>query len=477
MINTYNFTVDFKNNIFRSLNDNIIFVSKDNNSSFLTFFLAESLEVGYSLLVRLKNSKLYKAKEFIVDVNDLIGSCVVTADVLAEAGTLTMSLSLYKDDVLLTNTEFPNMQIRGSLPVGELSPVELSITLQLLDRVTALEIELNENHYDKTEVNGIVNTHNTSSTAHNDMRVLLAGKTGFKGEWARQSGYNINDLVTYSGILFICLQSYSYSVGQVTARTPVLNTVNPSAWWKPFNIATAIEAQPIGSDSPLDVLAFFKLGTIGNNDVGYLRKTTLYKRVEGLYDNRGLLAANNDMIIGFNTVLNTAEAEAQNKVDTHNADTEAHKELFNLKANKENWRLIRADTITNPITSMLFNTDSEGNPFKIKDILIIQSNWQTATASTANGGVNVNNTTNRVFYNQMGSVSGAANLVRNIHIERLGNYYKGSAWYGTPNSTSVGTLQAMPTMLYLADEAVTSIYMSFASAIATGSFEIWGLDA
>jgi len=44
------------------------------------------------------------------------------------------------------------------------------------------------------------------------------------------------------------------------------------------------------------------------------------------------------------------------------------------------------------------------------------------------------------------------------------------------NSTSIGTLQAMPTMLYLADEAVTSVYMSFNTAVATGSFEIWGLD-
>ena len=105
MINTYNFTVDFKNNIFRSLNNNIIFVSKDNNSSFLTFILSEPLEAGFSLLVKLKNSKLDEAKELIVPVNDLIGSCPVTTDVLAEAGTLTMSLSLYKDNVLLTNAE------------------------------------------------------------------------------------------------------------------------------------------------------------------------------------------------------------------------------------------------------------------------------------------------------------------------------------------------------------------------------------
>ena len=103
-----------------------------------------------------------------------------------------------------------------------------------------------------------------------------------------------------------------------------------------------------------------------------------------------------------------------------------------MKANKENCRLIRADTIINPITSMTINTDSEGNSFRIKDILIIQTNWQTSSTSSTNGRVYVNNTTNRVFYNQMGSVSGAANLVRNIHIQRLGNYYKGSAWYGTP---------------------------------------------
>ena len=286
-----------------------------------------------------------------------------------------------------------------------------------------------------------------------------------------------NDVVFYPNGRFVMY--YLSLTNQNTTNLPTLGIENNFAW-KTINHSSYLSKNVSVTEATLTTPKLFIpfIQTSSTSEIQQLHKNdNIYVSYNRLYDGRGLLATDSSLVPIWSALdhLNLNKTD-ETDFEEHKTSPEAHQELFNLKANKENWRLIRADTITNPVTSMLFNTDSEGNPFKIKDILIIQSNWQTATASTANGGVNVNNTTNRVFYNQMGSVSGAANLVRNIHIERLGNYYKGSAWYGTPNSTSVGTLQAMPTMLYLADEAVTSIYMSFASAIATGSFEIWGLD-
>jgi len=503
---TYNFTVDFERDVFEyeKQDEQIILIQNDNLSSLFIFEFQDFIPDYCSIILKARNESTGQLVETMLNYSDGKAEMLVERIMLLDVGKITLSLSLLDGDTLLTNlTYFEKIKIKRSLTGYVVSKVKDVLYYDILKIVQDVKSCL-DNYFTKPEIEEKnieilqdaknytysktsitqkdtavlqeaatqLEEHNASTTAHTDIRALLVDNIHYKGIWTSGYRYKKNDIVIHDGHFSVCIQDIF-----IVYTSPPSNTQTANTCWQPVTTAGFIEVDPAGADL-LDLVGVTQ-NTSGGVDFKRARRNQVKIGINGLEDKRGTLAARSDLVPIWSALdhLNLNKTD-ETDFEEHKTSSDAHKELFDMKVNKENWRLIRADTIINPITSMTINTDSEGNPFEIKGLYLVMSNWQTGTTSTANGGVYFNSTasTNRIYYNQLAVVSGAANIVRNLQIERLGYFYKPTMWYGVPNSTSAATMTSMPTVTKLTNEAITSVIITLASAVVTGTFEIWGVD-
>ena len=489
-MNTYNFYADFEQDIF-ILKSRLKITEGDNLSRVFAFEFAKEIEVGEAVILKIKNSNIDNAKEVLLDFTGSTFEYALPMDILQVDGELVISLTKTRGDVIQTIAEFPDgIRVRKALNSGELEPQEVSITLQLIAKVTALEVdivelkELVDEKASIADITSAVSTHNASATAHDSIKANAESRLRYRGVFTTATekpdglgAYVKNDVVS--------VNDGNYSVEFVSLIDNNSSTpVTTNAWWrklasKSSNTTTVYVPLATQTTQPRETW-HIPLIRSGNISANIVQDTRVSVRGGEVSDIRGYLAADKDLVPIWSALdhLNLNKTD-ETDFEEHKTSVEAHQDLFDMKANKENWRLIKADTITSPVTQLKFTVDAEGNHFRIKNIYMRQLGWFTDTATTTNGGIYYNtntSNTNRAFFCQMGSQVGGTSYDRNLYIERLGHIYNPTLWYGTLNSTSGVQKTSLPTLLRLQDEAITSILIQLNTAVVTGSFEIWGLD-
>ena len=453
-MNTYNFYADFEQDIF-ILKSKPKITEGDNLSRIFAFEFAKPIEVGEAVILKIKNSNMENTKEVLLDFTGSSFEYALPIDILQVDGELTVSLTKTKGNTVQTIAEMPDgIRVRKALKAGELPSEDVSIMLQLIAKVTDLEI-----------------------------KVLSSMK--FRGLWNSLTLYNVNDVVLHTAeaggenTLFLCIKQTERDTSQ-----PGINTAG-NDYWKNISKDASNIYTSLHSYGNLDgYLMAAKEAKGGFNRV----QTGIDVRVirGNLHDSRGLTATDSDLTPIRTAVddLNIRKAEEADLL-AHETSLKAHKELFDLKTDKDNWRLIRRIDLSAPVTSITISKDDNGNPFALKEARLLGFNIQTNNTSTANVRIKINNTNssnadNTVAFLSYASVVGAADATSNLNLIRMDKY-----WYARHLKFN------HPSIIGQFSTSTENIPYNFGSKIdintlfltcttgnmASGIIEFWGVDA